>query len=171
MKRREFITLFGGAAAAWPLAGRAQQAAMPVIGYFSSRSSGTEGPIRGPFLKALEESGFVAGRNVAINTAFRRDGTSVCRRLPPISWGKVCRCWSRLIDPRPWRQKRRPRQFQSCLPAVSIQFQFGLVASFDRPGGNATGVSLFTTGLGQKRLGLLRELLPKQGAMPCGQPE
>ena len=67
--RREFITLLGGAAG-WPLVARAQQPAMPVIGYFSSRSSGTEGPIRGPFLTALEEFGFVAGRNVAIEYRF-----------------------------------------------------------------------------------------------------
>ena len=70
LKRREFITLVGGAATAWPLAARAQQAAMPVIGYFSGRSPGAEAPIRMPFLKALEGSGFAAGRNVAIEYRF-----------------------------------------------------------------------------------------------------
>src|SRR5205823_189598 len=69
MKRREFIA-FLGAAAAWPLAARAQQAPIPVIGYFSSRSPDAEAPLRVPFLKALEESGFAAGRNVAIEYRF-----------------------------------------------------------------------------------------------------
>ena len=63
MRRRKFIALLGGAAAAWPLAARAQQNAMPVIGYFSGRSPDAEAPLRVPFLKALEGSGFAAGRN------------------------------------------------------------------------------------------------------------
>src|SRR4051812_14106412 len=71
MKRREFLGVLGGAAAIWSLAARAQQApTMPVIGYFSSRSPDAEAPIRVPFLKALEESGFAAGRNVAIEYRF-----------------------------------------------------------------------------------------------------
>src|SRR3977135_232337 len=70
MRRREFISLLGGAAATWPLAARAQQSTMPVIGYFSGRSPDAESPIRVPFLKALEESGFAAGRNVAIEYRF-----------------------------------------------------------------------------------------------------
>ena len=64
MKRREFITLVGSATAAWPLAARAQQRGLPVIGYFSARSADAEIPIRLPFLRALEETGFVAERNV-----------------------------------------------------------------------------------------------------------
>jgi ABC-type uncharacterized transport system substrate-binding protein len=70
MKRREFITLLGGTAAAWPLAAWAQQPAMPVIGYFSGRSPDAEAPIRVPFLQALEASGFAAGHNVAIEYRF-----------------------------------------------------------------------------------------------------
>src|SRR5262244_427609 len=69
MQRRKFITLLGGAAA-WPLAARGQQAAMPVIGYFSGRSPDAEAPIRVPFLKALEELGFAPGRNFAIEYRF-----------------------------------------------------------------------------------------------------
>jgi putative ABC transport system substrate-binding protein len=70
MKRRAFITLLGGAAAAWSLAARAQQPAMPVIGYFSGRSPEAEAPIRVPFLKALEGSGFAVERNIAIEYRF-----------------------------------------------------------------------------------------------------
>src|SRR3954471_19988806 len=70
MGRREFISLFGGAAAAWSLAARAQQLPLPVIGYFSGRSPDAEAPIRMPFLKALQESGFAAGRNIAIEYRF-----------------------------------------------------------------------------------------------------
>ena len=69
MKRREFITLLGGAAA-WPLAARAQPSAMPVIGYLSGRSPEAEAPLREPFIKALETSGFAAGRNLAIEYRF-----------------------------------------------------------------------------------------------------
>ena len=82
IKRREFVVLLGGAAAAWPLAARAQQAAMPVIGYFSARSPDTEAPLREPFLRALEKLGFAAGRNIAIEYRFAegQDG-----RLPVLA--------------------------------------------------------------------------------------
>src|SRR4051812_34035102 len=70
MQRREFIALLSGAAAAWPLASRAQQKTMPVIGYLGSGSAESEAPFREPFLKGLEQSGFLAGRNVAIEYRF-----------------------------------------------------------------------------------------------------
>ena len=78
MIRREFITLLGGAAA-WPFAARAQQPAMPVIGYFSGRSLEAEAPLRVPFLKALETSGFVAGRTLQSSIASRKASRNVCR--------------------------------------------------------------------------------------------
>jgi putative ABC transport system substrate-binding protein len=163
VRRREFITLLGSAAAAWPIIGRAQQAAMPVIGYFSSRSFGTEGPIRGPFLTALEEAGFVAGRNVAIEYRFSEGRDE---RLSQIAADLVGQSVSMLVaTDRPSAMAAKaatatiPIVFTSGLDPVQI----GLVASFNRPGGNATGVGLFSTELGPKRLGLLRELLPKPG--------
>jgi putative ABC transport system substrate-binding protein len=165
LRRREFISLFGGAAAAWPLGAQAQQAAVPAIGYFSSRSSGTEGPIRAPFLKALEASGFVAGRNVAIEYRFSEGRDE---RLPQIAADLVAQRVSMLVaTDRPSAVAAKaatatiPIVFASGLDPVRI----GLVASLHRPGGNATGVSLFTTELGPKRLGLLRDLLPKPGTI------
>ena len=164
MKRRDFITLLGGAAAAWPLAARAKQAT-PVIGYFSSRSSGAEGPIREPFLKALEEFGFAAGRNVAIEYRFAEGRDE---RLPLLAADLVARQVAMLVaTDRPSAQaakeatKTVPIVFTSGLDPVQI----GLVASFNRPGGNATGVALLSTELGPKRLGLIRELLPKPGTI------
>jgi len=163
MKRREFITLVAGAAA-WPVTARAQEA-MPVIGYFSSRSFGTEGPIRVPFLTALEEAGFVAGRNVAIEYRFSEGRDE---RLPQIAADLVGQSVSMLVaTDRPSAMAAKaatatiPIVFTSGLDPVQI----GLVASLNRPGGNATGVSLFSTELGPKRLGLLRELLPKPGTI------
>src|SRR2546427_3698605 len=82
MRRREFIRLLGSAAATWPLAARAQQPAMPVIGYFSGRSSEAEAPLRVPFLKALETSGFEAGSNVAIEYRFAEGQND---RLPQLA--------------------------------------------------------------------------------------
>ena len=170
MRRREFITLIAGAAAApsllWPLAARAQQpGGMPVIGYFSGRSPETEAPIRTPFLKALETAGFAAGRNVAIEYRFAEGRVE---RFPVLAAELVRRQVAMLVaTDRPSAVAAKaatatiPIVFTSGLDPVQI----GLVASFNRPGGNATGVSLFSTVLGPKRLGLLRELLPQPGTI------
>jgi putative tryptophan/tyrosine transport system substrate-binding protein len=165
MRRREFITRLGGATAPWPLAARAQQGVMPVIGYFSGRSPDAEAPIRVPFLKALEESGFTPGRNVAVEYRFA-DGRD--ERLPALAAELVGRQVTMLVaTDRPSAVAAKaatatiPIVFTSGLDPV----QLGLVASLNRPGGNATGVSLFTTELGPKRLGLLRELLARPGTI------
>jgi ABC-type uncharacterized transport system substrate-binding protein len=165
MKRREFMRLLGGAAATWPLAARAQQPAMPVIGYFSGRSPDAEAPIRVPFLDALEASGFAAGHNVAIEYRFAHGRDE---RLPDLAVELVRRPVTMLVaTDRPSAVAAKaatattPIVFTSGFDPVRL----GLVASFNRPGGNATGVSLLTTDLGPKRLGLLRELLPKQGTI------
>jgi putative ABC transport system substrate-binding protein len=165
LKRRDLIMLLGGAAAAWPLAAHAQQPAMPVIGYFSGRSPDAEAPLRAPFLKALEELGFAAGRNFAIEYRFAEGHDE---RLPMLAAELVRRQVAMLVaTDRPSAVAARaatatiPIVFTSGFDPVRL----GLVASFNRPGGNATGVSLLTTELGPKRLGLLRELVPKQGAV------
>jgi ABC-type uncharacterized transport system substrate-binding protein len=165
MKRREFITLLGGTVIAWPLAARAQRQAVPVIGYFSGRSPEAEAPLRVPFLKALETSGFTVGSNVAIEYRFAEGQDDL---LPLLAAELVRRQVAMLVaTDRPSAQAAKaatetiPIVFTSGFDPV----QLGLVASINRPGGNATGVSLFTTELGPKRLGLLRELLPDPGTI------
>jgi putative tryptophan/tyrosine transport system substrate-binding protein len=169
VKRREFISLLGGATAwpsfLWPRAARAQQSAMPVIGYFSGRSPRAEAPLRVPFLKALETSGFTVGSNVAIEYRFAHGQDE---RLPALAAELVRRPVTMLVaTDRP--SASAAKAATATIPIVFTSgfdpVQLGLVASFNRPGGNATGVSLLTTELGPKRLGLLRELLPKPGTI------
>ena len=164
MKRREFITLLGGAAAAWPVAARSQPTT-PVIGYFSGRSPDAEAPLRVPFLKALEELGFTPGSNFTIEYRFAEGHDE---RLPMLAAELVRRPVTMLVA------TDRPSAVAAKAATATIPIVFtsgfdpvrlGLVASFNRPGGNATGVSLLTTDLGPKRLGLLRELLPRQGTI------
>jgi putative ABC transport system substrate-binding protein len=162
MRRRQFITLLGGATVVWPLAARAQPA-MPVIGYFSGRSPDAEAPLRVPFLKALAESGFTVGRNVAIEYRFAEGQDE---RLPALATELARRQVTLMVaTDRP--SAVAARAATATIPIVFTSgfdpVQLGLVASFNRPGGNATGVSLLTTELGPKRLGLLRELLPRPG--------
>jgi putative ABC transport system substrate-binding protein len=165
MRRRDFIALAGGATAGWPLAARAQQAAPPVIGYLSSRSSVAEVPWRVPFLKGLETAGFVPGRNVVISDSFSEGRES---QLPLLAADFVRRQVTILVA------TSRPAAMAAKVATANIPIVFttgedpvslGLVASLNHPGGNATGVSLFTTDLGPKRLGLLREFLPKPGVI------
>ena len=163
LKRREFISLVGGAAAAWPLAAHSQQPAMPVIGYLSGRSPDAEGPLRTPLLAALEEAGFVVGRNVAIEYRFAE---GLDERLPMLASDLVRRSVTLLLA----TANSSALAAKAATATIPILFgvgldpvQTGLVASLNRPGGNATGVSVFTSELGPKRLGLLRELMPKPG--------
>src|SRR5499433_2751829 len=164
MRRREFITLIGGAAA-WPLGARAQQAAMPVIGYFSGRSPEAEAPIRVPFLKALEGSGFAVERKIAIEYRFAEGQDE---RLPVLAAELVRRQVAMLVAtdrPSALAAKAATATIPIVFTSGSDPVQSGLVASFNRPGDNATGVSQLTTELGPKRLALVRELLPKPGTI------
>jgi putative ABC transport system substrate-binding protein len=163
MKRREFIALAVGAAA-WPLATRAQPV-IPVIGYFSGRSPDAEAPIRAPFLKALEGSGFATGRNIAIEYRFAEGRDE---RLPELAAELVRRQVAILVAtdrPSATAAKAATATIPIVFASGSDPVQMGLAASFNRPGGNATGVSLLTAELGPKRLALVRELLPKAGTI------
>jgi putative ABC transport system substrate-binding protein len=164
MRRREFIVLIG-VGTMLPIAARTEQPAMAVIGYFSGRSADAEASIRVPLLRALEESGFAVGRNVAIEYRFA-DGRP--ERLPVLAAELVHRGVVMLIAT-DGGAALAARGATATIPIVfTIGFdpvQLGLAANFNRPGGNATGVSLFTTELGPKRLALVRELLPKPGTI------
>jgi ABC transporter substrate binding protein len=165
LRRREFITLLGGAAAAWPVAAHTQQPAMPVIGYFSGRSPEAEAPILAAFRRGLEETVHLAGQNIAIEFRFS-DGQD--DQLPALAAELVRRRVAVLVTTdRPSAVAAKaatatiPIVFASGLDAVEI----GLVASLNRPGGNATGVNIFTTELGPKRLELLRQVVPNAGTI------
>jgi ABC-type uncharacterized transport system substrate-binding protein len=160
IERRDFIMLLGGAAAAWPLAARAQQA-MPVIGYFSNRSFETEAYLLQFFRRGLSESGYVIDQNVMLELRFSEGRDEL---LPGMVADLIRRQVSVLVANDPpsalaakGATSRIPIVFASGRDPVEI----GLVASLNRPGGNATGVYGFVTELGPKRLDLLRELVPK----------
>ena len=160
MKRRDFITIVGGAVAAWPLSARAQQ---PVIGYLSNRSAAAEAPLREPFLKSLEEAGFVVGRNIVVEY---RHSQGRDDQLSGLATELVRRQVAILVT----TDNASALAAKAATSIIPIVFgsgddpvKLGLVASLNQPGGNATGVYVFSTRLGAKRLGLLRALLPKSG--------
>jgi putative ABC transport system substrate-binding protein len=166
LKRREFITLFGTAAATWPFIAHAQQTAMPVIGFMSSRSPEDSTDVVAAFRRGLGEGGFIEGQNVAFEFRWARGQYD---RLPAMAADLVSRGVTVLAavggDPSALAAKAAtstlPILFNSSDPVKS-----GLVASLNRPGGNATGFHFITTDLEPKRLGLLHELFP--GTAPFG---
>jgi putative ABC transport system substrate-binding protein len=162
MRRREFITLVGGAAA-WPLAARAQQPAMPVIGYLSSRSSELEASMLVAFRRGLNESGYVEGRNLAIEYRFadgRYDRLLALaadlagRRVAVIVFGGVVSSDQEMV------RFMRASQIPIVFAAGADPVRAGLVSSLNRPGGNMTGVYSLAAEMMGKQLGLLHELVP-----------
>src|SRR5438552_5907376 len=155
MQRRDFITLLGGAAAAWPLAARAQQSASPVIGWLSSRNAETDAPVLPIFRRALSVHGYVEGRNVTIAYRF---ANSELDRLPALVAGLVRDRVSVIIAFGDGILVTRALQAAtSTIPIVfstgADPVRTGLVPNLKRPGGNTTGMVGMTADLGQKRLG------------------
>jgi putative ABC transport system substrate-binding protein len=160
MKRREFLGLLGGAAAAWPLATRAQQA-MPVIGYLSARSAETDVPMIAALRQGLAGAGYVDGQNLTIEYRF---GQGQHDRLRALANELVRRKVSVIVtgggEPAALAAQAATAQIPIVFTVGGDPVRFGLVASVRRPGGNLTGVSSFLADLAAKQLGLLRELVP-----------
>ncbi len=166
MRRREFMALVGGAAAAWPLAARAQQAAAPVIGYLSARSPDDTAHLVAAFRKGLGEHGFVEGRNVTIEY---RWALGQHDRLPAMAAELARRPVTVLSSSGGESAALAAKAATSTIPIVFLiggdPVKQGFVTSFNRPDGNATGITLLTNTLEPKRLGLLRELMPQASAL------
>ena len=161
MRRRDFITLLGGAAAAWPLTARAQQPAMPVIGLLSSRSPAVDTPLIAVIRQGLKETGFVEGQNIAIDYRWAEGQYD---RLAGLAADLVRQQVAVIVAIGGDVSALAAKAATTTIPIVFAggvdPIRSGLVTSLHRPGGNITGVSLFIAELEPKRLELVRELRP-----------
>ena len=166
MNRRKFLAVGGGAIAAWPVAARTQQPAMPVIGFLSSRSPGESAVVVTAFRQGLREEGFVEGQNLVV--AFRwAEGNY--DRLPAMAAElvdlKVAVLFTAGGTPPVIAAKASTSAIPIVFSAINDPVRNGLVASLNRPGGNITGMSVFNQVLGAKRIELLKELVPTASAI------
>jgi len=159
VKRRDFITLAGGTALAWPVVARAQQSAMPVIGFLGTRAPGEDPQLLAAVRQGLKEAGYVEGQNVAMAYRFAENQYD---RLPALAADLVRRRVAVIVA-----NGRAAQAAKEATATIPIAFVAGfdpvevrLVASMNRPGGNITGVSILDVELGPKRLQLLHELIP-----------
>jgi len=166
IRRRAFITLLGGAAASWPLAARGQQPAMPVVGFLQSGSRGGSAHMVAAFQTGLREAGYIEGQNVGVIYRFA-DGQY--DRLPALAaellQSQVAVLAATGGDPAVLAARAATTTIPIVFTTGADPVALGYVASLHRPGGNVTGVVLFTSSLGAKRIGLLRQLLPNIDAV------
>jgi putative ABC transport system substrate-binding protein len=159
MKRREFIVLISGTAAL-AVSARAQQTSLPVIGYLESASQGQFADLIPAFRKGLSETGYIDGQNIRIEYRWAEGQYD---RLPVLT-AELVRDGATLIFTTAFISAQAAKAVTTTVPVVFVSgpdpVQLGLVASLNRPGSNLTGVTLFTSTVGAKRLQLLRELLP-----------
>ena len=162
MRRREFIALLSGAVAAWPLASRAQKAAMPAIGLLGSSSAAESTNVIGALREGLSEAGFVEGQNLSIDYRWAHGNYD---RLPVLAGELVDQRVTLIVttgaEPSALAAKSATNKIPIVFVITGNPVSIGLVDSLNRPGGNATGMSLIASELEAKRLEILRELVPK----------